>query len=138
MVVGDKAKLEKEFELSNLVKKYIFTFKDEEDTKGTVFLYDRNGESQEYEFEREFIKFETPVFITGNIKLDRCSRMTIKKDEGDDCFFITSSQLPIQEQRDVTRNSPKPFYFFIKDLTEQYKAEYPSMEHAYSIQAVSY
>lgn len=138
ITVGDKAKLEKELGASNQITKYVFTFKNEENTKGTILLYDKDGKSKEYEFETEFIKLETPIIIMENIKLDRYNRVTIKKEEGNEFLYVIIGYFLINERRDTTRNSPKPFYYFIKDLTEQYKAEYPAMEHAYSIQLVSY
>lgn len=139
ITVGDKAKLEKAMQASDLIERYAFTFTNKENTKGTVRLYSKGSESKTYDFESEHVILseENAIILIGNTKLRDYYRITIQEETGDNTFYITKNFFPLIEQRTrMPNNYPQALYCFIKDLTELYQTTYPAMEHAYCIQVV--
>lgn len=107
-----------------------------EDSKGTVDLYysDNNMKSGNFEKEHIVLDEENAIFIKGETKLLDYYRITIKEDNGKviDTFYITKNFLPLLNTRENAHLLVQ--YCFIRDLTSQYKQDYPALENAYLIQ----
>lgn len=137
----DKEKTELMQALSNsyLIDKYVFTFMNAENSKGTVDLYYSDNNMKTGNFENEHIKLdeEDAILIKDEYKLRDYYRMTIKEDNGKviDTFYITKDFLPLLDTR--MNAHPLVKYCFVRDLTSQYKQDYPALENAYLIQSVN-
>lgn len=118
------------------IEKYVFTFMDAEDSKGTVDLYysDNNMTTGDFEKEHIVLDEENAIPIKGETKLLDYYRITIKEDNGKviDTLYITKNFLPLLDTRMSDHLSVQ--YCFIRDLTAQYKQDYPALENAYLIQ----
>ncbi|EBW1424553.1 hypothetical protein CB641_26030, partial [Salmonella enterica subsp. enterica serovar Typhimurium] len=142
IVKGDELTSEEHTELMNKVgnsypiNKYVFTFMNAEDSKGTVDLYysDNNMKTGNFEKEHIVLDEENAIPIKGEYKLSEYYRITIKEDNGKviDTFYITKNFLPLLN----TRMNAHPLiqYCFVRDLTAQYKQDYLALENAYLIQ----
>ena len=118
------------------INKYVFTFMNAEDSKGTVDLYysDNNMKTGNFEKEHIVLNEENAIPIKGEYKLREYYRITIKEDNGKviDTFYITKNFLQFLD----TRMNAHPLiqYCFVRDLTAQYKQDYLALENAYLIQ----
>jgi hypothetical protein len=142
IVKGDELTSEEHTELMNKVgnsypiNKYVFSFMNAEDSKGTVDLYysDNNMKTGNFEKEHIVLDEENAIPIKGEYKLSEYYRITIKEDNGKviDTFYITKNFLPLLN----TRMNAHPLiqYCFVRDLTAQYKQDYLALENAYLIQ----
>ena len=142
IVKGDELTSEEHIELMNKVgnsypiNKYVFTFMNAADSKGTVDLYysDNNMKTGNFEKEHIVLNEENAIPIKGEYKLREYYRITIKEDNGKviDTFYITKNFLQFLD----TRMNAHPLiqYCFVRDLTAQYKQDYLALENAYLIQ----
>lgn len=143
MTAEDKKKLGGEIAGSHSIDTYKFTYKNADNSKGTVRLscLEGNAEEQEYNFEEEHIQLtkEDAILIKGTYKLDEYNHITIKDDNGNvvDDFYITKNFSFLLKPETRLNSKPMPTYCLIRDLTKQYKENYPEMENAYLIQVIS-
>ncbi|MDD3039119.1 hypothetical protein [Bacteroides sp.] len=137
ITVGDKTKLEKEIEVSNIEKGYNFVYKEPEEAGGTIRIYYQNGQSKETDFKKEHIILdeESAITIIENTKLYDYWRVTVKDDNS--VFYITRNFFQLIEQQHLRANfTPAPTYCYIKDVTKKYITKYPAVEHVYIIYEV--
>lgn len=133
LTVEDKAKLENEIKATDRTAKYLFTYKDAEDSTGSVCIWNKDNKMQEYTFTNEPIKLseEDAILIAGKYPLREYNKVTIQKGNDSEVMYMTRDFFPLLETR--MNYTPKPRYCYIKDLTEKYKPTYPEIEHIYLI-----
>lgn len=138
MTVGDRTKLEKEIAAADQTDVYIFTYKNAENTEGTVSIWNKDKENKEYEFTNEFIKLseEDAIKITETTKLRSYNKVTIRQENNNkEILYVTANFFQLLSNTRMN-NTPRPSYCYIKDLTEQYASAYPEVEHIYVIYEV--
>jgi len=136
LTVGDKTKLENEIKAIDLTDKYLFTYKDAENSIGSVCIWNIDSKMKEYDFTNELIKLsdEDEILIAGEFKLREYNKVTIKGENYEEVIYVTKSFFPLIKTK--MNNYPMPTYCYIKDLTEKYKSAYPMVEHIYLIYEV--
>lgn len=136
LTVKEKTELMQTLGNSRTINKYIFTFKDAKNSKGTVDLYYSDKSMKTGNFEKEYIKLdeENAIPIKGENKLREYYRITIKEDNDKviDTFYITKNFLPFLDTR--MNVHPLVQYCFVRDFASQHKQDYPTLENAYLIQ----
>lgn len=136
LTVGDKTKLENEIKANDLTDKYLFTYKDAENSIGSVCVWNKDNKTKEYDFTNELVKLseENAILIAGEYKLREYNKVTIQGENYSEVLYVTKSFFSLIGTR--MNNYPNPIYCYIKDLTEQYKSVYPKAEHIYIIYEV--
>lgn len=136
LTVGDKTKLENEIKATDFTDKYLFTYKDAENSIGSVCVWNKDNKTKEYNFTNELIKLseENAILIAGEYKLHEYNKVTIQGENYSEVLYVTRSFFSLIGTR--MNNFPNPTYCYIKDLTEQYKSVYPKAEHIYIIYEV--
>ena len=136
LTIGDKAKLENEIKITDLTERYLFTYKDAENSTGSVCVWNKDSKMKEYEFTNELIKLseEDAILIAGEYKLREYNKVTIQGENYEEVIYVTKSFFPLIKSR--MNNYPMPAYCYIKDLTEKHKSAYPKVEHIYCIYEV--
>lgn len=136
LTVGDKAKLENEIRATDLTEKYLFTYKNAENSIGSVCVWDTDNKTKEFDFTNEYVKLseEELIVITGEYKLYEYNKVTLQEGNYSEVLYVTKNFFPLIETR--MNNFSQPTYCYIKDLTEQYKSTYPKAEHIYIIYLV--
>ncbi len=135
LTVGDKNKLENEIKATDLTDKYLFTYKDAENSIGSVCIWNKDNKAKEYDFTNELIKLseENVILIAGEYKLREYNKVTIQGENYSEILYVTKDFFPLIETKS---DYLRPQYCYIKDLTEQYKLVYPKVAHIYIIYEV--
>lgn len=134
MTVGSKKELENKILSSSAAQRYEFTFTDKEGTKGILHLYGQNtgGDTdyKEYDFENEQIN--TTITLNGR-DVRAFARVVLKTANGNLPFYVTmDAGLSKSTGGDMIVSR----YCFVRDLTEQFKTDYPALDNAYEVQTV--
>lgn len=136
LTVGQKAKLEEEIKTTDRTDKYVFTYKDAENSKGSVCIEDEEGKRKVCDFTDELIKLseEDAIVIAGKYKLYEYNKVIMEGESDREVIYVTKNFLPLLETKMVSY--PRPTYCYIKDLTERYKSLYPEVEQIWVIYGV--
>lgn len=136
LTVGDKTELENEIKANDLTDKYLFTYKDAENSIGSVCVWNKDNKMKEYDFTNELVKLseENAILIAGEYKLREYNKVTIQGENYSEVLYVTKNFFSLIGTR--MNNYPNPTYCYINDLTEQYKSVYPKAEHIYIIYEV--
>lgn len=131
ITVEDKTKLEDEIMATDLTDKYLFTYKDAENSIGTVSVWNKDSKMKEYDFTNKLIKLseKDEILIAGEYKLREYNKVTIQGKDYNEIIYVTKNFLPLIKTK--MNNYPKPTYCYIKDLTDKYRLAYPKAEHIY-------
>lgn len=132
MTVEDKAKLETEIEKTDTDQGYVFRY-EEAGTGGTLFTL-KGDKKVENKFKKEYIHLEAgnEIEIKENYKISEYYRVTTVEEKH--VFYITRDFYHLL----ATKSLPRITYCLIKDVTESYKAKYPTLEHAYLVYEISW
>ncbi|MEG2339769.1 MAG: hypothetical protein RSA53_03810 [Odoribacter sp.] len=132
MTVGEKTELENKVKSLPPVERYEFTYTNKEDTKGSVRLYSQKSGSavdyKEYSFEQESI--DTTIIVNDQ-NVRSLYRITMKTEKESIKFYVA---MYFDGTKSIGGDMVLKRYYFIQDLTERYKGDYPAMENVYEIQ----
>ncbi|WP_288057003.1 hypothetical protein [Xylanibacter rodentium] len=133
LTVGDKAELEKKIAAGNNEKGYLFTYKNATNSTGSVRIYDEDGREREYDFSSEQVSLpeDGAIEISNGYKLREYYKVAIMRESINETIYVTKDFFPLIDTR--YNNYARPMYCFVKDLTEQYKADYPKAESIYLV-----